>query len=63
MSYDVEISTSIAVMYAVSIGYRWQEESNEIKNYVYRSGDAGVSFRGCNNRHYITATDVEISTS
>jgi hypothetical protein len=47
MNYDVEISTSVAVMQCLlAIGDEKSKESKTI--YIYSSGDAGGSFRGCN---------------
>jgi hypothetical protein len=52
MSYDVEISTSVSVRQCLyAIGEKRREWKN--KNYIYPSGDAGVSFRGCNINFHI----------
>jgi len=57
MSYDVEISTSVAVMQCLlAIGYNYIN--------IYIVFDSLLSlFSPIANRHCITATTVEISTS
>jgi hypothetical protein len=45
----VEFSTSITVMQCLlAIGEERRVRNQKLYIYIYRSGDAGVSFRGCN---------------